>query len=94
MSASATLPPNTMRLPRLGRNTAIVGAVLLLHGAGLWALQSGLLRRAAEVVIPAEILVEFITPAPPAPEPAPQPVPPPPQAAPPVPKPQPPRPKP
>ena len=43
----------------------IVGSVVMLHVAGLWALQSGLLRRAAEVIVPAELLSEFI--APPAP---------------------------
>jgi protein TonB len=31
--------------------------------AGLWAVQSGLMRRAIEVIVPAEILVEFIEPA-------------------------------
>lgn len=59
----------------------IAGSVVLLHVAGLWALQSGLLRKAAEVIVPAEVLSEFITPpAPPAP-----PVPPPPKPAPPPP---------
>lgn len=66
---------------RASRNTMIVGSVLVLHVAGIWALQSGLLRRAAEVVIPAEVLSEFITP------PAPKITPPPPAPpAPPVPK--------
>ena len=63
----------------------IVGSVVMLHVAGLWALQSGLLRRAAEVIVPAELLSEFIAPpaprvSPPAP-PAP-PAPPPPRPAP------------
>ncbi|KQB56045.1 energy transducer TonB, partial [Acidovorax sp. SD340] len=49
----------------LSRNTVIVGSVVALHVAGLWALQSGLLRKAAEVIVPAELLTEFI--APPAP---------------------------
>ncbi|MCW8170741.1 energy transducer TonB, partial [Verminephrobacter aporrectodeae subsp. tuberculatae] len=44
------------------RNALIVGSVLALHAAGLWALQSGLLRRAVEIVVPAELLSEFITP--------------------------------
>ncbi|WP_311221217.1 MULTISPECIES: energy transducer TonB [unclassified Acidovorax] len=65
----------------LSRNAVIAGSVVLLHVAGLWALQSGLLRRAAEVIVPAEVLSEFISPpAPPAP-----PVPPPPKPAPPPP---------
>ncbi|MFD2378253.1 energy transducer TonB [Ottowia pentelensis] len=32
-------------LPALGRNAVIVGAVIALHGAALWALQAGLLQR-------------------------------------------------
>jgi protein TonB len=73
-----------MALPRpaaLSRNTTIVIAVLALHAGALWALQSGLLRRAVELVVPAEVLVEFIepakpivTPPPPAPKLKPQPV--------------------
>ncbi|MDT8992110.1 energy transducer TonB [Curvibacter sp. APW13] len=38
----------------------IAVAVVALHAAGLWALQSGLLRRAVETVVPAEILVEML----------------------------------
>ena len=61
----------------------IVGSVIALHIAGIWALQSGLLRRAAEVIVPAELLSEFIappappkvTPPPPAPPPPPRPAP-------------------
>ncbi len=69
----------------LSRNAVIAGSVVLLHVAGLWALQSGLLRRTAEVIIPAEVLSEFVTPpAPPRP-----PAPPPPKPAPPPPKPAP-----
>lgn len=72
------------RPPLLPRNTAIALGVVALHVAGLWALQSGLLRRAVEMVVPAEVLVEFIEPArpvvepppPPAPKPRPQPLPP------------------
>ena len=68
------------RTPLLPRNTAIALGVVALHVGGLWALQSGLLRRAVEMVVPAEVLVEFIepakpivTPPPPAPQPKPQP---------------------
>lgn len=60
----------------LSRNTAIVGGVLLFHVAALWALQSGLLRKAAEVVVPVEILTQIIEP--PKPKEAPPPPPPPP----------------
>lgn len=51
---------------------------MLLHVAILWAMQSGLLRRAAEIILPVEIISEFIEPPvpkveppPPAPKPAP-----------------------
>jgi protein TonB len=72
----------------VSRNAVIAGSVVLLHVAGLWALQSGLVRKAAEIIVPAEVLSEFITPpAPPAP-PVPPP-PPPPKPAPPPPKPAP-----
>nr|WP_315466023.1 TonB family protein [uncultured Rhodoferax sp.] len=51
-------------LPALSRNTTVILAVLVLHGAVLWAMHSGLLRRVAEVVVPAEMLVEIMAPAP------------------------------
>lgn len=79
MSASAPAPSPTV--PHISRNAAIVGSVVLMHGVGLWALNNGLLQRAVEVVVPAEILAEFIAPppppaAPPAPAPVVQPPPP------------------
>ena len=46
----------------MSRNTTIAAAVLFLHLGALWALQSGLLRRVAEMVVPAEILVEIMEP--------------------------------
>ena len=46
------------------RNTAIAMAVVGLHVGGLYALQSGLLMRAVEVVVPVEVLAQFIEPAP------------------------------
>lgn len=51
---------------------------MLFHVAALWALQSGLIRKAAEVVIPVEIISELIDPPKPA-EPPPPPPPPPPK---------------
>ena len=51
---------------RMNRNTSIVIGVVLLHVGALWALQTGLLRRVTELVIPAEILVEVMAPSPPA----------------------------
>lgn len=56
----------------MNRNVVITLSVVVFHVAALWALQTGLLRRAVELVVPAEILVEFIEP------PAPKAVPPPP----------------
>ncbi|MGV3568998.1 MAG: energy transducer TonB, partial [Ramlibacter sp.] len=58
-------------MPFVSRNVAIAGSVVLLHVGALWALQSGLLRRAVEVVVPIELLSQVITP--PVPQVAPQP---------------------
>ncbi|WPB55235.1 TonB family protein [Xylophilus sp. GOD-11R] len=49
---------------------------MLFHAAALWAVQSGLARKVAEVVIPVEILSEIIAPPKPAPPPPPPPAPP------------------
>nr|WP_193386538.1 energy transducer TonB [Variovorax sp. CF313] len=80
-------PPSVLGL---SRNVVIAGGVILFHAAALWALQSGLLRRAAEVVIPVEILSQFVEPPKPKADPPPPPPPPPqPKAkAPPPPRPQ------
>ena len=50
---------------------AVIGGVVFLHLAGLWALQSGLVRPAAEVLVPAEVIAELVpaTAPPPAPPP-------------------------
>ena len=61
---------------QLNRNLVIGGSVVLFHVAALWALQSGLLRRAVEIVVPVEILSELITPPVPNAEPLPAPKPP------------------
>lgn len=68
------MPYEMDRPAGLGRNTLIAINVVLLHAVALWALQTGLLRRAVEVIVPAELLTEFITP--PAPTVAPEPPPP------------------
>ena len=47
--------------------------MVLLHAAALWALQSGLMRRTAELVVPVQILSELVTPPQPKVEPAPPP---------------------
>lgn len=73
-------PGLTTTLWKQVRRIGPLGAIILLHIGFFYALQSGLLRQAAEVV-PKEVMVSFITPErPPAPEP-------------PKPKPQPPTPK-
>lgn len=53
----------------INRTMLVVAGVVLLHAGALWALQSGLLRRAVEVLVPVEMLSEFIDP--PAPKAAP-----------------------
>lgn len=58
-----TLPVRS-RVPSMNRNLVVAGGVVLLHLAALWALQGGLLRRAVEVIVPAQVLTEFITPTP------------------------------
>lgn len=45
----------------MNRRILIACAVVLLHLAALWALQSGMLRRAVEVVVPAQVLSEFLS---------------------------------
>lgn len=56
---------------RLNRRVAIVLSVLGLHVLAVWALQSGLLRRAMEIVIPVQVLAELIEPPQPVIEPPP-----------------------
>ena len=65
----------------MNRKLTIASSVVLIHVAALWALQNGLLHRALDIIVPAEILSEFITPpapqviAPPPAPPAPAPTP-------------------
>lgn len=76
----ATLPHPPVSGPQ--RNALIALGVVLFHMAALWALQSGLMRRAVEVLVPAQLLSEFIEPATPKVEPPPAtPPPPPPKSA-------------
>ena len=63
-------------MPQVSRNAVIAGGVVLFHVAALWALQSGLVRRAVEAIVPVEILSEIITPPVPVVEPLPTPKPP------------------
>jgi periplasmic protein TonB len=47
---------------RIQRNTKIVATVLLLHVAAIWALQSGLMRKVVDLIVPAEVIVEMAAP--------------------------------
>jgi periplasmic protein TonB len=56
------------------RNIVIAGAVLLFHALTIWALQTGLLMRAVEIIVPVEVLAQMVelptpkvTPEPPKP---------------------------
>ena len=60
---------------RLDRNVTIAAGVVLFHVAALWALNTGLLRRAVEVIVPVEMLSEVFAPPAPKPDPVPQPQP-------------------
>jgi protein TonB len=53
------------------KQAAIVGSVLLLHGAGLWGLQSGLLQRPVEMLVPVEVISNWVEPSKPKVEPPP-----------------------
>ena len=56
---------------RLSRNATIALAVVALHIGLLWALQSGLLLRTVQLIVPVEVLAELIELPIPQPEPAP-----------------------
>ncbi|WP_374639967.1 energy transducer TonB [Hydrogenophaga sp.] len=86
--ATATVPQDgfgpVTPSARMNRRLLIVAAVIGLHIAGLWALQTGLLRRAVELVVPVQVIADLIelpqpkvepTPSPPAPQPTPKPQP-------------------
>lgn len=51
------------------RHVAIAGAVVLLHVAALWALQTGFPQRPIEAVIQVQLVSEFIEPPKPKPKP-------------------------
>ena len=79
MDATFTHPPLLgFTLPLISRNLGIVLSVVLLHVSFIYALYSGLLTRAVELVVPIVVLSQFIEPpapkvAPPPPPPAPPP---------------------
>jgi periplasmic protein TonB len=58
MTATAPLP-NFFRKHRIA---VIMGAVLMFHALAIWALQSGLLSRAVELVVPVDALAQIIEP--------------------------------
>ena len=63
-------------LSKMSRSILIAAGVVVFHAAMLWALQTGLLRRAVELVVPAEILVTLMdSPAPSVVHPIPLPLP-------------------
>jgi protein TonB len=70
LSSTADLPAAPPRLP-FSRNTLIAISVVGLHVALIWALQSGLLLRTAELIVPADVLAQFIEPPVPKVEPVP-----------------------
>jgi protein TonB len=63
------LRTTTPAKPLLSRNLTIALSVLLLHVGVIWGLQSGLLIRAAEILIPVTVLSQLID-APAQPQPA------------------------
>ena len=42
------------------RNVVIAGSVLLFHALAIWALQTGLLMRAVEIIVPVEVLAQMV----------------------------------
>ena len=46
----------------MNRNIPVVASVLLLHILALWALQTGLLRRAVEMIVPMQLLATLVVP--------------------------------
>ena len=54
--------PPDLSVPMISRNLAIVLCVVLLHVGFIYALYSGLLMRAAELVVPVVVLSQFIDP--------------------------------
>ena len=61
--------------PMLSRNVIVTISVIAFHVIALWLLQTGLLRRAVELIVPAQVLAEFIEPPRPKDEPPPPPPP-------------------
>lgn len=62
LPSSAVAGAQRLQTRPLSRNASIALAVVLLHVVFIWALQSGLLMRTAELIVPAEVLSQFIEP--------------------------------
>lgn len=74
MSVTALNPSLKASYVSTHRNVFIAGSVLVFHVLAIWALQTGLIMRAVEVIVPVEVLAQIIdlptpkvTPQPPAP---------------------------
>lgn len=59
--------------PLINRTFIVTVVVVAFHVIALWLLQTGLLRRTVEMIVPAQVLAEFIEPPRPRDEPAPPP---------------------
>jgi periplasmic protein TonB len=66
--STAVLSPTFFAKHRIA---VIAGAVLMFHAMAIWALQSGLLMRAVEMVVPVAVLAQIIEPPKPVPPPPP-----------------------
>ncbi len=74
---TASVPLSLQSLFNTHRNVLIAVSVLAFHALAIWALQTGLLMRAVEIIVPVEVLAQIIdlptpkvtpvTPVPPAP---------------------------
>lgn len=56
------------------RTVTVIASVILLHAAGIWALQTGLLQKDVEMVVPVEVIATLEEPIKRAPEPKPLPM--------------------
>lgn len=82
-------PPHNPRMPlsrRQCRDSLVIVAVVLGHALALWSLHKASQSKPLQVIVPARLLAEFVTPAPPAASEAPAPTPQPPPAPAPMPR--------
>lgn len=75
MPSSMTIVHSKPSFIAANRNIVIAFSVLLFHALTIWALQTGLLMRAAEIIVPVEVMAQIIEPpapkiAPPVPQPS------------------------